>query len=590
MTSEESVIGLFSHLCELQLQSRSRAYLIQPKHDKLYWRKKFHRKLYDTLFGYLKGPQRCKKIAQKKKGEISEVVDILSFVFNLRTRRKFDEAARLEQILGNLMPKELSDGVCDEDNEEIKNSIRFLVCLAGTAPPQEDTMLGHEEQKLPILQHKKSSTTVLPNGPLMYGDTQLCLPEHSSHYMHYPNDLFEKRSLTSGDIPVSIFDGTPGQGLSGCDLFGVKGYLNDLHEKCTSSSLFGALIQGRVMSLDVRLDIPELPEDMDSRFFEVGIPKSKSNHSQVSEDEGFIETDISTSTSTMSIFDDSAIGDDIWEKALDYKPSRHYTWETIGCEPGPTSKPYFSEAGPRVLDEWYNMLLKELILLCPSVCIPPRICISQRELVEDIINLLIGVPSYTFSIDLERQTFNLQPGVYESGTTPEAIEKFLQDFLVAGTNYYRLKMFSEVAIIDSFYKSGVIFQAFAEAVRRFLQHYRAMILSIEPKTSFLELSFLCQKVFAQMRYLTSLCHCEKSVSAEQPPDNGFPVGISLLTYLYEETLESCNTENYPLLLFILQTSLRPYTLFVQDWVFHGVYRDVYGEFYSSQRHISGVKR
>lgn len=51
---------------------------------------------------------RCKKIAQKKKGEISEVVDILSFVFNLRTRRKFDEAARLEQILGNLMPKELS--------------------------------------------------------------------------------------------------------------------------------------------------------------------------------------------------------------------------------------------------------------------------------------------------------------------------------------------------------------------------------------------------------------------------------------------------------------------------------------------------
>ena len=44
----------------------------------------------------------------------------------------------------------------------------------------------------------------------------------------------------------------------------LQGYLNDQHERSTSESLFGGLVQGKVTSLDARLEIPELPDDIDS--------------------------------------------------------------------------------------------------------------------------------------------------------------------------------------------------------------------------------------------------------------------------------------------------------------------------------------
>ena len=43
-----------------------------------------------------------------------------------------------------------------------------------------------------------------------------------------------------------------------------QGYLNDQHERLTSESLFGGLVHGKITSLDIRLDIPELPDDIDN--------------------------------------------------------------------------------------------------------------------------------------------------------------------------------------------------------------------------------------------------------------------------------------------------------------------------------------
>lgn len=37
-------------------------------------------------------------------------------------------------------------------------------------------------------------------------------------------------------------------------------------------------------------------------------------------------------------------------------------------------------------------------------------------------------------------------------------------------------------------------------------------------------------------------------------------GVELLSYLYQETTESINTDNYPMMLSILQTSCGPYNL------------------------------
>lgn len=37
-------------------------------------------------------------------------------------------------------------------------------------------------------------------------------------------------------------------------------------------------------------------------------------------------------------------------------------------------------------------------------------------------------------------------------------------------------------------------------------------------------------------------------------------GVKLLSYLYQEAAESINTDNYPMMLSILQTSCGPYNL------------------------------
>lgn len=65
--------------------------------------------------------------------------------------------------------------------------------------------------------------------------------------------------------------------------------------------------------------------------------------------------------------------------------------------PGSSDKrPYITEAGLQALDEWYNMKRRELTILCPQIELPPRRLLTERKLCEDIINLLLGIPSVTF--------------------------------------------------------------------------------------------------------------------------------------------------------------------------------------------------
>jgi len=60
--------------------------------------------------------------------------------------------------------------------------------------------------------------------------------------------------------------------------------------------------------------------------------------------------------------------------------------------------------------------------------------------------------------------------------------------------------------------------------------------------------------------------------------------VKLLSYLYQEALDNCSNEHYPVLLSLLKTSCEPYTRFIHDWVYSGVFRDVYGEFMIQVNH------
>lgn len=64
---------------------------------------------------------------------------------------------------------------------------------------------------------------------------------------------------------LQLCEQLPGTGLSGGGFFSVGGCLGDQHEQITTLTLFGGLVQGRVNSLEVKLDLPDLPEDLDSK-------------------------------------------------------------------------------------------------------------------------------------------------------------------------------------------------------------------------------------------------------------------------------------------------------------------------------------
>ncbi|RXN05276.1 gamma-tubulin complex component 6 [Labeo rohita] len=76
-------------------------------------------------------------------------------------------------------------------------------------------------------------------------------------------------------------------------------------------------------------------------------------------------------------------------------------------------------------------------------------------------------------------------------------------------------------------------------------------------------------------YLSELC-CVDGIGGVGRAT--FPVGVKLLSCLYNEAQSNCSNENHPVLLSLLKSSCEPYTRFVSDWVYSGVFRDVYKEF------------
>ncbi|XP_033725469.1 gamma-tubulin complex component 6-like [Pecten maximus] len=589
-TLEDSVTALIKQLCVLHTHDQKRAFLKQPTLSKAEIQKRLKRKAYETIFAYLVGPIRWQwQISSLNNHVEDERVHVLSYAYDLRCKRQYDDANRLEELLENLVNIGNADVSNDskENESDMRSILKFLVLLADTGPQECRAVMGYETQHLPK-SVDKDEMGVLPSGPMLYGDTSVYRPDHK-FYMHFPSLLFEAEPLQFQDKGLQIFCLTPGESLSGQGLFNIKGYLDDSYEKQCRGSLFGGLVQSQTMTLQDRLQLPDLVDPEDSGMFDVRIPKvSYSSRTQSSEEDdsavqsmditGSIQLrQLEGSKSLSYISDsDSAVGCSIWEEALEFTPSKHFRWETRVNQESGLDRPYLSEAGPIGLDMWYSMKVKELSILCPSVSPPTLRVTRQKDIVRDVINMMIGVPSSTYQLLPETQSFEMMEGVYISGMTPECLRRVSHDFMVCGTYYNLLVKFSLPPFIDSFYSKGLVYQAFCGAIRKYLQYYRGVILSIPPNISLLRLQFTCQQIFNQLGFLASLCKC--TTMEDLQDEDSFPTGVHLLSYVYRECLECASTHNYPMMLSILQSSCGPYTVFVQDWVFHGICQDIYGEF------------
>ncbi|XP_037539663.1 gamma-tubulin complex component 6 [Nematolebias whitei] len=514
-------------------------------------RESFHRALKKRAYGALlsklfqdgtKGPA-SKQSATANTPPRNKV---LMMCFDLRVAGCREEAERLEEQLEKL-PEGESSGL-----KEVDSVLDLLVFLAGSAPPP---LTSFSKDYM-----RRERLVVRRPQPWSYQSEELQRLEARAWGLICAEEWGTLETLQGTH---QLMEAPPGTGLLALR---NKYEVEERFEKETRLSLFGALQHSSTSDMDIRLDMPPVPSNIDVTGLAIRVPSCLDQ----SEDEGFQSASNLTPDSQS---EPSPVPDiDIWEALLTFEPGRRRCWESVGCPPGRRECFYLTEGGREAFDQLYRLWEGEMRVVSmgtssPILMLPLD---SQSQLVSDLLNVLIGVASTTFPLNKSIQ-FDVRPSVCVSGASPESVSRLLGELAQYGTYYLRLGRFS----LQSADKKGLVFQAFTGGLRKYLHYYRACVLSTPPTLSLLTIGFLFRKVGRQLRYLSELCCVDGPLGAGQAT---FPVGVKLLSYLYNEAQNNCSNENYPVLLSLLKSSCEPYTRFVSDWVYSGVFRDVYGEF------------
>uniref|UniRef100_A0A667XMT3 Gamma-tubulin complex component 6 n=1 Tax=Myripristis murdjan TaxID=586833 RepID=A0A667XMT3_9TELE len=463
---------------------------------------------------------------------------VLMISFDLRVAGCQEEAERLEEQLGRL-PEGASSGL-----KEVDAVLELLVQLAGSAtPPPTSFSRDYMRRERPVLRRPP---------PWGYQSEELQRLEARAWGLVCGEEWGSLGSLCG---TMRLMDAPPGTGLLALR---TRLEVEERFEKETRLSLFGALQHTRTSDMDIRLDLPPVPSNVDVTGLAIRVPHCLDQ----SEDEGFQSASNLTPDSQSEPSPSPEL--DIWEALRTFEPGRRRCWESVGCPPGKRELPYLTEGGREAFDQLCRLWEGEMRLVSSTNASPllPLPLDSQTQLVTDLLNALIGVASTTFPLNQCVQ-FDVRPGVCVSGASPESVSRLLGELAQYGTYYLRLSRFS----LQSANKRGLVFQAFTGGLRKYLHYYRACVLSTPPTLSLMTIGFLFRKVGRQLSGVLS-ADCNMS----------FIGGVKLLSYLYNEAQSNCSNENYPVLLSLLKSSCEPYTRFVSDWVYSGVFRDVYGEF------------
>lgn len=510
---------------------------------------------YDTLFIHLFQEEARKLQKSSKKLPVKNKMLMLSF--NLRVGDMSSEADRLEELL------ETIERFRGEQFTNLCSVLELLVDLSGTGPPQ---ILP---PKRDIFRNNKYVGRKPQYKGYDYYDVSVFEEDIGAFLAYQEFDLSSTVHST-----LQLMEAAPGTGLPATGLFSQNFSTSDKFEKETRVSLFGALVHTRTNDMDIKLDLPPVPDSADLSGLAIKVPQSIDQ----SEDEGFQSASNMTpdSQSEPSVTPDI----DLWEAVLTFNPSKRRCWERIGFPPGKREDPYLTEAGREAFDKMYKIYEGGLQMLSnTAIQSAPYVMLKEPELVKDVLNVLIGVVSSTFSFNQPTQAFVVKQGIYVSGTSPENIANLLAQVAEYGTYYTRLSHFSLQSALDISQSKGLVFQAFKSGLRKYLQYYRACVLSTPNTLSLLTISFLFRKLGRQLRYLAELC-CVGTLGMGGNRGNNcsFPTGVKLLSYLYKESLDNSSNENYPILLSLLKSSCEPYTRFIYDWVYSGVLRDICKEF------------
>uniref|UniRef100_A0A3Q3JPT9 Gamma-tubulin complex component 6 N-terminal domain-containing protein n=1 Tax=Monopterus albus TaxID=43700 RepID=A0A3Q3JPT9_MONAL len=229
---------------------------------------------------------------------------VLMICFDLRVAGCREEAERLEEQLGRL-PEGASSGL-----KEVDAVLELLVHLAGSAPPPPTSFSrDYMRRERPVLRRPQ---------PWGYQCEELQRLEARAWGLICGEEWGTLESLCGTQ---RLMDAPPGTGLLALR---TKLEVEERFEKETRMTLFGALQHTRTSDIDIRLDLPPVPSNIDITGLAIRVPPCLDQ----SEDEGFQSASNLTPDSQS---EPSPIPDiDIWEAVRTFEPGRRRCWESVG--------------------------------------------------------------------------------------------------------------------------------------------------------------------------------------------------------------------------------------------------------------------
>ncbi|XP_014278283.1 gamma-tubulin complex component 6 isoform X2 [Halyomorpha halys] len=177
--------------------------------------------------------------------------------------------------------------------------------------------------------------------------------------------------------------------------------------------------------------------------------------------------------------------------------------------------------------------------------------ISREQLIEDLMSLLIGVPSTTFSFN--GKTFVCKAGVYTDHHTTEDVLTFTKQYIEAAEAFLDLKTLSEKNLSDD-----IITTAFKLAIKKYLYNYQLIIYHlINGRSNNKAYLSDVQSLIEQVIYLKKILIQPEELK-----------GVALLEQLFSN-METSSSQIFYLLTSLFLQPCQYYFRLIDDWIFLG---------------------
>ncbi|KAI8919483.1 gamma-tubulin complex component protein [Powellomyces hirtus] len=278
------------------------------------------------------------------------------------------------------------------------------------------------------------------------------------------------------------------------------------------------------------------------------------------------------------------------------------TWEMLRANPASVAQqadegmvsPYLTESSLGVFNDVYRNHFLPRLLNDQNVNLP-----SESALLQDILNLVLGLSSATFAFSHDTMTFEIAHGwkgrLRSVGCTEMSFASYLDRFLAIGTFIRRLDYVVEV-VEGNIQLCGQTGLAFGHALSSYLAFVRACLAVVHDQldggatveqqqqqqlsTQLQRLYWAVDGSYHQLEMIAAICRCDvppiPATKAKSTVRFDIPLGSDLLSRIYDSAcaldtavISPTTTGNTLLrivLLGMLEYASRPYLTWLEQWL------------------------